>query len=132
MARETGIHRRQGSRFWWIDVVLPNGRRLRQSSGTEARAEAQALLAKLKAEASALDSGVSSFGGILFLAKVASSGGIDQFRDNAQAATSRSLTLLAAPFAILDFPGLKNSLSDKFDMRSRSPLRSISLTRASR
>lgn len=51
MAREVGIHRRRESRFWWIDAVLPNGRRLRQSSGTENRAEAEAFLAKLKAEA---------------------------------------------------------------------------------
>ena len=51
MARETGLHRRRNSRFWWIDAVLPNGRRLRQSTGTEVRAEAQAFLAKLKADA---------------------------------------------------------------------------------
>ena len=25
MARETGIYRRRDSRFWWIDVVIPNG-----------------------------------------------------------------------------------------------------------
>ena len=51
MAREKGLHRRQDSRFWWIDVVLQNGRRIRQSTGTEDREEAEALLAKLKAEA---------------------------------------------------------------------------------
>src|SRR5688572_25349273 len=33
-----------------ISVVLPNGKRLRQSTGTENREEAQALLAKLKLE----------------------------------------------------------------------------------
>ena len=51
MARERGIYRRADSRFWWIDVALPNGRRLRQSSGTRKREEAEALLAKLKADA---------------------------------------------------------------------------------
>ncbi len=51
MARETGIHRRQDSRFWWIDVVLPNGKRIRQSTGTENRAEAQAFVARLKVDA---------------------------------------------------------------------------------
>jgi integrase len=48
MARETGIYRRRDSRFWWIDVVLPNGRRIRQSSKTKERKEAEALVTKLK------------------------------------------------------------------------------------
>jgi len=51
MAREDGIYQRGDSRYWWISVVLPNGKRLRQSTGTENREEAQALLAKLKLEA---------------------------------------------------------------------------------
>jgi integrase len=51
MARETGIHRRKDSRFWWIDVVLQNGRRIRQSTGTENRDEAKAFIARLKADA---------------------------------------------------------------------------------
>jgi integrase len=51
MARETGIHRRGDSPFWWIDVVLPSGRRIRQSSRTKDRQEAEALVAKLKHEA---------------------------------------------------------------------------------
>ena len=51
MARESGLHRRRDSSFWWIDVVLPNGRRIRQSSGTKDRKEAEALIAKLKSEA---------------------------------------------------------------------------------
>lgn len=51
MAREGGVHRRADSRFWWIDAVLPNGERLRGSSKTEDREEAQALLAKLRHEA---------------------------------------------------------------------------------
>src|SRR5262245_9080116 len=50
MARETGIYRRRDSRFWWIDVVLPSGRRVCLSSRTEDRAEAEALLARLKVD----------------------------------------------------------------------------------
>ncbi|MBX9810953.1 MAG: site-specific integrase [Burkholderiales bacterium] len=51
MARETGIHRRGDSPFWWIDVVLSDGRRIRQSTRTKSRAEAEALLLKLKHDA---------------------------------------------------------------------------------
>lgn len=51
MAREKGVHRRQDSRYWWIDVVLPNGERLRQSAKTEDRKAAEALVAKLKLDA---------------------------------------------------------------------------------
>ena len=50
MARETGIYRRRDSRFWWIDVVLPSGKRVCLSARTEDRAEAEALLARLKAD----------------------------------------------------------------------------------
>lgn len=51
MARETGIYRRRDSRFWWIDVALPNGKHLCQSTRTEDRTEALALLARIKSEA---------------------------------------------------------------------------------
>ena len=51
MARESGLYRRRDSRYWWIDVALPNGRRLCQSTRTEDRKEALALIAKLKSEA---------------------------------------------------------------------------------
>jgi integrase len=51
MARETGIYRRPNSRFWWIDTVLPNGKRLRGSSRTEDRSQAEAYIAKLRHEA---------------------------------------------------------------------------------
>ena len=51
MARTAGIYRRRRSRFWWIATTLPNGQRIRQSSGTEDRDEAEALLAKIKLEA---------------------------------------------------------------------------------
>lgn len=45
-----GIYRRDDSTFWWIDTTLPNGKRLRQSTGTEDKFEAEALLAKIKLE----------------------------------------------------------------------------------
>jgi len=51
MAREAGIYRRGDSPFWWIDVALPNGRRVRQSSGTGDRKEAEAFVVKLKHDA---------------------------------------------------------------------------------
>lgn len=51
MARETGIYRRPDSGYWWINATLPNGKRIRQSAGTECREEAEALLAKLKLDA---------------------------------------------------------------------------------
>jgi integrase len=47
MARETGIYRRSDSRYWWISCTLPNGKRIRQSAGTEDRNEAEALLANI-------------------------------------------------------------------------------------
>lgn len=43
-----GIYRRDDSNFWWIDTTLPNGKRIRQSSGTEDKFEAEALLSKIK------------------------------------------------------------------------------------
>ncbi len=51
MARETGVYRRPDSRFWWIDTTLPNGKRVRESAGTESREDAEALLAKLTLDA---------------------------------------------------------------------------------
>ena len=51
MAREIGVFKRSDSRFYWINVTLPNGKRIRQSAGTENREEAQAYLAKLTLDA---------------------------------------------------------------------------------
>src|SRR5258708_6447174 len=51
MARETGIYRRHDSRYWWIKIVLPNGKRICESTRTENRHEAQTLLSKLRNEA---------------------------------------------------------------------------------
>jgi hypothetical protein len=51
MAHETGIYRREDSRYWWINATLPNDQRIRQSAGTEHREEAESLLAELKLDA---------------------------------------------------------------------------------
>jgi integrase len=51
MARESGLYRRRDSRFWWVDVVLPNGRRICGSTKTESKKDAEAYVAKLKHEA---------------------------------------------------------------------------------
>lgn len=51
MARETGVFRRPDSRYWWISATLPNGLAIRQSTRTEDRQLAEAVLAKLKLEA---------------------------------------------------------------------------------
>ena len=48
MARAKGIYRRRHSRYWWIRTTLPDGRRIRQSTGTESREEAEALLAQIR------------------------------------------------------------------------------------
>ncbi|MGH6832949.1 MAG: tyrosine-type recombinase/integrase, partial [Methyloceanibacter sp.] len=51
MARETGLYQRRDSRFWWVDVVLPNGRRVCGSTKAESRKEAEAFVCRLKREA---------------------------------------------------------------------------------
>ena len=51
MARNEGIYRRPDSGSWWINATLPNGKRVRQSAGTDVREDAEAYLAKLKLDA---------------------------------------------------------------------------------
>ena len=51
MAQQAGVYRRADSRFWWIAATLPNGKRIRQSAGTECREDAEALIAKLTLDA---------------------------------------------------------------------------------
>ena len=51
MARNEGIYKRPDSGYWWINATLPNGKRVRQSAGTEDRIDAEAYLAKLKLDA---------------------------------------------------------------------------------
>ncbi len=46
-----GIYRRPDSGLWWINATLPNGKRVRQSAGTDDRGDAEAYLAKLKLDA---------------------------------------------------------------------------------
>ncbi|HEY3730561.1 MAG TPA: hypothetical protein VGL28_04795 [Steroidobacteraceae bacterium] len=51
MARERGLYRRKDSRFWWINLVLPDGRRVCQSTGCVERTNAEAYVVRLKNEA---------------------------------------------------------------------------------
>ena len=51
MARHEGIYRRPDSILWWINATLPNGKRVRQSAGTDVKEDAEAYLAKLKLDA---------------------------------------------------------------------------------
>ena len=51
MARHEGIYRRPDSSLWWINATLPNGKRVRQSAGTDLKEDAEAYLAKLKLDA---------------------------------------------------------------------------------
>jgi integrase len=51
MARERGLYRRKDSRFWWIGLVLSDGRRVCQSTGCINRTEAESYIVRLKNEA---------------------------------------------------------------------------------
>ncbi len=51
MARNEGIYRRPDSSVLWINATLPNGKRVRQSAGTDIKEDAEAYLAKLKLDA---------------------------------------------------------------------------------
>ena len=51
MARERGLYRRKDSRFWWIGLVLPDGRRVCQSTGCINRTDAESYVVRLKNEA---------------------------------------------------------------------------------
>jgi hypothetical protein len=51
MARERGLYRRKDSRFWWINLVLPDGRRVCQSTGCVERTNAETYVVRLKNEA---------------------------------------------------------------------------------
>jgi len=51
MARNEGIYKRPDSGNWWICATLPNGKRVRQSAGTEIKEDAAAYLAKLRLDA---------------------------------------------------------------------------------
>ena len=51
MARERGLYRRKDSRYWWISLVLPDGRRVCQSTGCVERTDAESFVVRLKNEA---------------------------------------------------------------------------------
>src|SRR5690242_8286955 len=51
MAREVGLYRRKDSRYWWISLVLADGRRVCQSTRCVDRTEAEAFVIRLKSEA---------------------------------------------------------------------------------
>ena len=51
MARERGLYRRQDSSYWWIDVVLADGRRVCKSTRCRSLKDAEKYLVRLKAEA---------------------------------------------------------------------------------
>lgn len=46
--QQNGVYRRPDSGFWWINATLPNGKRIRKSTGTKNKDEAEARLAKIK------------------------------------------------------------------------------------
>ncbi|RMF43611.1 MAG: site-specific integrase [Planctomycetota bacterium] len=51
MAQQRGLYRRKDSPYWWIDVVLPDGRRVCKSTRLRDLDAATELLIRLKAEA---------------------------------------------------------------------------------
>ncbi|MCH9006037.1 MAG: site-specific integrase [Proteobacteria bacterium] len=51
MAREKGLYRRKDSPYWWVDKVLPDGRRVCQSTRRKVLADAEEYLVRLRAEA---------------------------------------------------------------------------------
>ncbi len=51
MARERGLYRRKDSRYWWINLVLPDGSRVCQSTGCVDRTAAEEFAVRLKNEA---------------------------------------------------------------------------------
>ena len=51
MARERGLYRRKNSPYWWIDCVLPDGRRVCQSTKLKLLNDAEEYLINLKAQA---------------------------------------------------------------------------------
>ena len=51
MAREKGLYRRKDSPYWWVDIVLPDGRRVCKSTRLEVLEDAEEFLIRLKADA---------------------------------------------------------------------------------
>jgi len=51
MARERGLYQRKDSPYWWVDVVLPDGRRVCRSTRLRDQTAATEYLIRLKADA---------------------------------------------------------------------------------
>jgi len=51
MAREKGLYRRKDSPYWWVKIVLPDGRQVCRSTRLKILADAEEYLIRLKAEA---------------------------------------------------------------------------------
>ena len=51
MAREKGLYRRKDSPYWWVKIVLPDGRQVCRSTRLKVLADAEEYLICLKAEA---------------------------------------------------------------------------------
>ena len=51
MARERGLYKRKDSPYWWVDAVLPDGRRVCKSTRLRGLKDAEAFLIRLKKEA---------------------------------------------------------------------------------
>jgi hypothetical protein len=51
MSRERGLHRRKGSPFRWLDVALPEGRRVCDGIRHREQRDAEEVLVPLKTEA---------------------------------------------------------------------------------
>lgn len=51
MAREKGLYRRKDSPYWWVKIVLPDGRQVCRSTRLKVLADAEEYLIRLKAEA---------------------------------------------------------------------------------
>ena len=51
MARERGLYRRKDSRYWWISLVLSDGRRVCQSTGCVELTDAESFVVRLKNKA---------------------------------------------------------------------------------
>jgi integrase len=50
MARKCELYRRKDSRYWWVRLLLSNGRRVCRSTRCVERAEAEAFVVRLKSE----------------------------------------------------------------------------------
>jgi hypothetical protein len=61
MARKRGLYRRKDSRYWWVHILLPDGRRVCQSTRCTERAEAEAFVVRLQSE-SLRDPGLQALG----------------------------------------------------------------------